>query len=223
MGNPRSELVGIVLMASKGTRIAHDENTPHTHVKEHNLHTTDELQYRAKSHREDAAKNKVPNSAQKAQIKLKCYASEVYFSENLMYQKQPFASAIPENYENQSILLEIITALYSTKNSIIVLGIDIPYITKQSIKNLINNRNQDLLTTTYYHSETSTWEPMLSIWEYETLPCLQTFFDQGGRSVQLFLNTFGNQRVAVIDKQEFQIVNTEASHSNTVNNSKTQL
>lgn len=146
--------------------------------------------------------------AKDAHTKLKCYVSKVYFYTNKIQMQQPTVPIICETYENQSPLLGIISALQITESSIIVLGIDMPLITKKSIKNLIKHRNSDLLTTTYYHSDTNIWEPTLSIWEYETLPCLQTFFDQGGRSIQSFLNTFGNQRVTIIDKQEFKNIIT---------------
>ncbi|MFB1002666.1 MAG: hypothetical protein QMC70_00800, partial [Bacteroidia bacterium] len=73
---------------------------------------------------------------------------------------------------------------------------------------LIQQRNWDLLTTTFYNNQSNTWEPMLSIWEYETLPCLEEYFDNGGRSIQKFLNQFGNQRVTIPNPEEFTNVNT---------------
>ena len=49
---------------------------------------------------------------------------------------------------------------------------------------------------------------MLSIWEIETLPALEKYFDAGGRSIQKFLNQFGNQRVQIDNLEEFKNVNT---------------
>ena len=49
---------------------------------------------------------------------------------------------------------------------------------------------------------------MLSIWEIETLPCLEEYFNNGGRSIQNFLNQFGNQRVQITNEREFKNVNT---------------
>ena len=57
---------------------------------------------------------------------------------------------------------------------------------------------------------------MLSIWEIETLPCLEEFFENGGRSIQQFLNQFGNQRVPVINEKEFMNVNTLEEYENLI-------
>ena len=65
-----------------------------------------------------------------------------------------------------------------------------------------------MLSTTYYNNETKIWEPMLSIWEIEALPCIEEYFDSGERSFQKFLNKFGNQPVPITDEKEFTNVNT---------------
>jgi len=149
-----------------------------------------------------------------AQSKLKCYVDEVYFSINQNQEDLNLENTILDEYEGEGPLSGIISALRATKRAILVLGVDMPLITEQSIKNLIKHRNWDLLTTTYYLEETKTWEPMLSIWEYETLPCLEEYFESGGRSIQKFLNQYGNQRVPVINKNEFMNVNTMEEYKN---------
>ena len=149
-----------------------------------------------------------------AHTKLKCYVDEVYFSINQNQEDLNLENTILDEYEGEGPLSGIISALRATKRAILVLGVDMPLITEQSIKNLIKHRNWDLLTTTYYQEETNTWEPMLSIWEYETLPCLEEYFESGGRSIQKFLNQYGNQRVPVINKNEFINVNTMEEYKN---------
>ena len=146
--------------------------------------------------------------AELAHSKLKCYVDDVHFSINKSQKDLGLENTIVDEYEGEGPLSGIISALKATQASIVVLGVDMPLITKQSIKSLIQQRNWDLLTTTFYNNQSNTWEPMLSIWEYETLPCLEEYFDNGGRSIQKFLNQFGNQRVTIPNPEEFTNVNT---------------
>ena len=176
-----NELVGIVLMGGKSSRMGSDKA-----LLMHGNQTFAELAY----------------------SKLKCYVNEVHYSVNKGQNQQDIENVILDEYEGEGPLSGIISALKATESSILVLGIDMPLITKQSIKNLIKHRNWDLLTTTYYNAETNVWEPMLSIWEYETLPCLEEYFENGGRSIQKFLNQYGNQRVPITNHKEFTNVNT---------------
>lgn len=143
-----------------------------------------------------------------AHSKLKCYVNDVFYSINKNQENLGLNNTILDQYEGEGPLSGIISALNTTQQPIVVLGIDMPLITKQSIKNLVKHRNWDLLTTTYYDNATSKWEPMLSIWEFESLPCLEEYFDNGGRSIQKFLNQYGNQRVPITNKEEFANINT---------------
>lgn len=147
--------------------------------------------------------------AQIAACKLHEFTEEVYFSINTRQQHLELENTIVDHQDSEGPLSGIIASLKAVGGSIMVLGVDMPLITKESIKRLINERNWDLLTTTFYYEQKSTWEPMLSIWEYETLPCLEDYFDQGGRSIQKFLNQYGNQRVPIMDAHEFTNVNTK--------------
>jgi molybdopterin-guanine dinucleotide biosynthesis protein A len=143
-----------------------------------------------------------------AHSKLKHYVDEVHYSINKNQENLGLKNTILDEYEGEGPLSGIISALRATEQSILVLGIDMPLITTQSIETLIKQRNWDLLTTTYYNDHSNKWEPMLSIWEIETLPCLEEYFTNGGRSIQQFLNQYGNQRVPILDGNEFTNVNT---------------
>jgi molybdopterin-guanine dinucleotide biosynthesis protein A len=156
--------------------------------------------------------------AQLARTKLKCYVDEVYFSINKDQQNLDLENTILDEYENEGPLSGIISALRATQASILVLGVDMPLVKKQTIKNLIKHRNWDLLTTTYYDDKNAKWEPMLSIWEIETLPALEKYFDAGGRSIQNFLNQFGNQRVQIDNPEEFKNVNTMEEYQALITN-----
>ena len=166
------------------------------------------------SHRYNSAEGRITPTdnrqtlAELAHSKLKCYVDDVHFSINKSQAGLGLENTIVDEYEGEGPLSGIISALKATQASIVILGVDMPLVTKQSIKSLIQQRNWDLLTTTFYNNQSNTWEPMLSIWEYETLPCLKEYFDNGGRSIQKFLNQFGNQRVPIIHPEEFTNVNT---------------
>jgi molybdopterin-guanine dinucleotide biosynthesis protein A len=146
--------------------------------------------------------------AELAYSKLICYTDNVYYSINKNQENLGLENTILDEYKGEGPLSGIISALRATQSSIIVLGVDMPLISEKCIQNLIEQRNWDLLTTTYYNDQTHTWEPMLSIWEYETLPCLEEYFGNGERSIQKFLNQFGNQRVPIANEKEFTNVNT---------------
>jgi molybdopterin-guanine dinucleotide biosynthesis protein A len=183
-----ADLIGIVLMGGKSSRMGIDKsqliaNTSHTNETQKNF-------------------------AQLAHTKLKCYVTDVFYSINQEQKNLHLNNTIIDEYPEEGPLSGIISALRFTQTSIVVLGVDVPLVTKQSIKNIIVHRNWDLLTTTYYNTETRIWEPMLSIWEIETLPCLEEYFTNGGRSIQQFLNQYGNQRVQILDVNEFTNVNT---------------
>lgn len=184
-------LVGVVLMGGYSTRMGQD-----------------------KAELTVANGQKESTFAELAHEKLKCYTTDVYYSINVT-QKEYFSSnVIVDKYDNEGPLSGIISSLEFTQNSILVLGVDLPLIGKKTIKNLIANRNWDLLTTTYYNFQDTKWQPMVSIWEIETLPCLKKFFEEGGRSVQKFLDKFGNQKVEIQDISEFQNINTPEDYQN---------
>ncbi len=220
-------LIGIVLMGGKSSRMGTDKSqllfslrynslspVTQTDNKQNQglISATNEVAEPLVSLSDSASSRIVPKAEQTllelAHSKLKCYVDEVHFSINKKQESLGLENTILDEYEGEGPLSGIISALRATQSSILVLGVDMPLITKQSIKKLIQNRNWDLLTTTYYNEQDGKWEPMLSIWEYETLPCLEEYFNNGGRSIQKFLNQFGNQRVPITNPKEFTNVNT---------------
>ena len=189
-------LKGVVLMGGQSSRMGQDKSQ-----------LLFSLRYNSAEGRITQTDNRL-TLAELAHSKLKCYVDDVHFSINKSQKDLGLENTIVDEYEGEGPLSGIISALKATQASIVVLGVDMPLITKQSIKSLIQQRNWDLLTTTFYNNQSNTWEPMLSIWEYETLPCLEEYFDNGGRSIQKFLNQFGNQRVTIPNPEEFTNVNT---------------
>jgi len=204
-------LTGVVLMGGKSSRMGTDKSQLLVGLRYNSavgrITQTDKEQNNSAKSR-IAQTGKEQTFTELAHSKLKCYVDEVYYSINKNQENLSLENTILDKYDGEGPLSGIISALRFTQKSIVVLGVDMPLITKQSIKNLITHRNCDLLSTTYYNEQSNTWEPMLSIWEIETLPCLEEYFDNGGRSIQKFLNQFGNQRVPITNEQEFANVNT---------------
>ena len=148
------DLVGIVLMGGKSSRMGTDKS---------------QLTLNGQS------------LAHLAYSKLQGYVDEVYYSISNQQQNLGLQNTILDQHEMEGPLSGIISALNAVKRSIVVLGVDMPLVTESSIAHLIKQRNWDLLTTTYYNEQDNIWEPMLSIWEYEALPCLVDYFEAGGR------------------------------------------
>lgn len=189
-------LKGVILLGGKSSRMGTDKSQLLFSLRYNSAE--DRITQTDKSH----------TLAELAHSKLKCYVDEVHFSINKNQEVLGLENTILDQHKEEGPLSGIISALKATQSSIVVLGVDMPLITKQSIKKLIQNRNWDLLTTTYYNEQDGRWEPMLSIWEYETLPCLEEYFNNGGRSIQKFLNQYGNQQVPITNPKEFTNVNT---------------
>jgi molybdopterin-guanine dinucleotide biosynthesis protein A len=194
-------------MGGKSSRMGVDKSQLHVGLRynsaEGRITQTDKEQDTSAEGRRTQT-DKEQTFAELAHSKLKPYVDEVHYSINKNQENLGLEHTILDEYEGEGPLSGII----STKKSILILGVDMPLITTQSIETLIKQRNWDLLTTTYYNDQSNKWEPMLSIWEIETLPCLEEYFDNGGRSIQEFLNQYGNQQVIISSEQEFTNVNT---------------
>lgn len=204
-------LIGIILMGGKSSRMGVDKSQLHVGLR----YTSAEARITQTDKKQDtSAEGRITQTdeeqtfAELAHSKLKPYVDEVHYSINKNQENLGLEHTILDEYEGEGPLSGIISALRATKKSILILGVDMPLITTKSIENLIKQRNWDLLTTTYYNDQSNKWEPMLSIWEIETLPCLEEYFDNGGRSIQEFLNQYGNQQVVISSEQEFTNVNT---------------
>lgn len=199
-------LIGIVLIGGQSSRMGKDKSqlTVSSSILRHNSLSAATSAEGRTVHND----RKQMTFTELAHSKLKCYVDVVYYSINKNQENLSLENTILDEHDEEGPVSGIISALRATQKSIVVLGVDMPLVTKQSIKNLIKHRNCDLLTTTYYNANSNKWEPMLSIWEIETLPCLEEYFDNGGRSIQTFLNQFGNQRVQITNEHEFTNVNT---------------
>ena len=112
-----ADLIGIVLMGGKSSRMGIDKsqliaNTSHTNETQKNF-------------------------AQLAHTKLKCYVTDVFYSINQEQKNLHLNNTIIDEYPEEGPLSGIISALRFTQTSIVVLGVDVPLVTKQSIKNII--------------------------------------------------------------------------------------
>ena len=81
------------------------------------------------------------NFAQLAHAKLKCYVNEVFYSINQEQKNLKIDNIILDKYPEEGPLSGIISALRFTQNSIVVLGVDLPLVTKQSIKSPRNYKS----------------------------------------------------------------------------------
>ena len=140
--------------------------------------------------------------------KLNKFCDDVFYSINASQNHLNLNPCIEDKTANQGPLSGIISALNTTQQSILVLAVDMPLIKEGTLEKLIQHRDSDLLSTTYYKQDEKIWESFPCIWEIEALPILEEYFESGERSFQKFLNKYGNQPVSINDEREFVNVNT---------------
>lgn len=140
--------------------------------------------------------------------KLNPFCDEICYSINKKQQYISYRNTVLDFYENEGPLSGIISALMYLETDILVLAVDLPKISTKTIEHLINNRNPNKLATVYFEEQKQQWEGMVSIWEYRSFPFLQTYFNNGGRSIQKFLFNHDVERVDLVNPEEFKNINT---------------
>ena len=74
----------------------------------------------------------------------------------------------------------ILSAFRSYPNAAwLTIACDMPYVSKETIKQLVKNRNPQKLATCFHNTETEFPEPLMTIWEPRAYPVLLEFLSQG--------------------------------------------
>ena len=149
--------------------------------------------------------------------KLQLFCHEVYFSINNSQNDLSYKISLLDLYENQGPLSGILSSYYYLETSLLVLAVDMPLITKNTLENLINQRDKTKHVTAFFDEEKQLWHGTLAIWEYSCYPLLQSYFDSGGRSIQKFLHQINAHKVGVINHRDFTNVNTQKDFKNISN------
>lgn len=113
-----------------------------------------------------------------------------------------FVSCAPNNqylYEQKQILIDkitghgplsgILSALMEFKEkAILVVACDLPLIDKNTILQLIHERDAIKMATTFFNEESKNLEPLITIYEPKALPIMLHLLDLGNHSPQAMLS-----------------------------------
>jgi len=176
------DLIGLILMGGKSSRMGQDKAMLLLHDKPLYVHALN---------------------------KLSKICANIYLSTNSKISKKYTFNhpEIVDIYDNQGPLGAILSAFETLKSDIIILACDMPFIDDKTIEELLSLRDLNAPCTMFYCHEQNHYEPMLSIWEYALVLELQTYFSNGGRSLQKFCE---NHNIAKHTKQKgiFSNINT---------------
>ncbi|MDA8886889.1 molybdenum cofactor guanylyltransferase [Bacteroidia bacterium] len=185
-------LTGIVLMGGKSSRMGTDKSR---------------LTYNSEKGEMNPAE-KQQTFSELAYDKLKPFCSDIFYSINSEQNTLELPNTVIDVFEGEGPLGGIISSMRTTQKSIMIVAVDMPLVSTSTLRKLVEYRDWNLLSTSYYSKENNIWDPFPSIWEIEALPCLEEYFESGERSFQKFLNKYGHQQVPISSEKDFTNVNT---------------
>ncbi|MEM6763836.1 MAG: molybdenum cofactor guanylyltransferase [Bacteroidota bacterium] len=106
----------------------------------------------------------------------------------------------------------LISTLTHLRTSLMVLAVDVPLLPPSLLQQTCHERDSHQLATLWYNEEAVRWEPLVGIWEYEALATLTHFYEQGGRSFQLFLQAHEIKKLLISDTSAFKNVNEPSTY-----------
>ena len=152
--------------------------------------------------------------AEIACTKLEPFCEEVCFSINEQQQDIGYSNTVLDFYSNEGPISGILSSFMFVESDILVLAVDMPNISVQTIENLVKHRDPSKMATAYFDSEKQRWEGLVSLWEYHSYDALLTYFNSGGRSIQKFLFNHDVKRLEIPNHQEFRNINTMKEFQN---------
>lgn len=163
MQTSQSTLNGLVLAGGKSTRMGEDKGIVQWHGKEQRYYLADMLAGFCK------------------EVFISCRADQ--------------ANAIDKNYrliedefESTGPLGAIVSAFHKNQSSAwLIVACDLPLLDNKTIQYLVENRNKDLVATTFKSPGNDFPEPLITIWEPTALPLLETALSEGKLSPQKVL------------------------------------
>ena len=108
---------------------------------------------------------------------------------------------IIDSFENQGPIGGILSVSKLNKGPLLILAVDLVHMQDMTVKMLIDLHTEKNGVTLFYNEKRDCYEPLLSIWEQPMMAKLETYFDQGSRSLQNFLlqNSIPKRLVSDID------------------------
>lgn len=175
MQSSPSILNGLVLAGGKSSRMGEDKSIVQWHGKEQRYYVADMLT---------------------------AFCKEVFIS-----CRKEQTNAIDKNYkviedelDNAGPLGAIVSAFHRNRNCAwVVIACDLPLLDKQTIQYLIQNRDENCIATTFQSPNDGLPEPLVSIWETDALPLLETALSEGRYSPQKILT---KAKVKLLDSRK---------------------
>ncbi|MEM8899350.1 MAG: molybdenum cofactor guanylyltransferase [Bacteroidota bacterium] len=148
--------------------------------------------------------------------KLNPFCEEVYLSVNesqFNRLKGPFSfSLIQDATPAAGPMAALIQSLAQIQTSLLVLPVDAPLISPQTVQEIISSRDPNALATLFYEPKAERWEPLIGIWEHKALTDLTAYQQNGGKSFQKFLQHHSAKKVVAKRPSEFLNVNDPAAY-----------
>ena len=113
---------------------------------------------------------------------LQSYCSKVYLSKRTDQKSYKDIAFINDSHEfsNQGPLGGILSAMKACPDaSWLVLACDLPFITDDTIKTLVNNRNPQKQATAFISTQDALPEPLCAIWEGHAYNSILRLFNEG--------------------------------------------
>ena len=148
-------LNGLVLAGGRSTRMGRDKGLITWHGKEQRYFMSDLLQQ---------------------------FCSEVYIScrPEQLAEIDTSYQALPDKYNDLGPNGGIITALeHNPSHAWLITACDLPLLDKETLQFLIKHRDSSFIATTFQSPHDQLPEPLIAIWEPESLPVLLNFMEKG--------------------------------------------
>lgn len=116
---------------------------------------------------------------------------------------------VPDEVENAGPLAAIVSAFHENKNCAwLVVACDLPLLDANTVKYLIQQRDETFVATTFQSTHDNLPEPLVTIWEPVALPMLETALSEGRYSPQRVLMNSKIKMVQSVDANVLLNVNT---------------
>lgn len=134
------------------------------------------------------------------------FCSRVYFSSR---QEQGLSEHVIIDTLAISPISGILSALeYDHQTAWLVLACDMPLVSEESLKILIEHRNPEKIASAFYNPEIKAPEPLITIYEPKAFALLNEYIKAGNKSPKVFLQNNDVQLIYTDKKGFLKNVNT---------------
>ena len=138
---------------------------------------------------------------------LRQFCSAVYFSSR---QEQGLSENVIIDTLAISPISGILSAFeYDNQEAWLVIACDMPMVSEESLKILIEHRNPDKIATAFYNPEINAPEPLITVYEPKAFPLLSKYIETGHKSPKFFLQNNDVQLIFTEEKGFLKNVNTK--------------